>query len=84
LEYRLIYGAWPRIGDRVELRTGFAGVDQRFRVIVHWLLDPDSDRVWGAAAAIAATFDLQTRKLIQHSEASQASMRERLTPGLTL
>jgi acyl-CoA thioester hydrolase len=83
LEYRLIYAAFPRMGERIELRSGFAGVGDRFRTLVHWLLDPDSDRVWGAAAAVAATFDLHTRKLIINSEASQASMRERLTPGLT-
>ena len=31
LEYRLIHHAWPRAGDRLELRSGSAGGDARFR-----------------------------------------------------
>lgn len=82
MEYRLIYFSLPKVGERVELRSGFSNSDARFRTIVHWLLDPNSDRVWGAAAAIAGSFDLQTRKLITHSEAAQKVMQAQVTPGL--
>lgn len=84
LEYRLIHHDWPRAGDRVELRSGLAGGDARFRRLVHWLLDPDTGRPWGSAEAIAASFDLQTRKIIALSEEELAALRSTEIEGLSL
>jgi acyl-CoA thioester hydrolase len=84
LEYRLIHHAWPRAGDRLELRSGSAGGDPRFRRLVHWLLDPDSGRPWGSAEAIAVSFDLETRKLITLSDAEFARVEADAVKGLGL
>ncbi|THD57923.1 MAG: thioesterase [Phenylobacterium sp.] len=84
LEYRLIHLAWPRTGDRVELRSGASGGDARFRRLTHWLLDPDSGRPWGVAEAIAVSFDLETRKMITLSDEALAEANARMIPGLTL
>jgi acyl-CoA thioester hydrolase len=84
LEYRLIHLAWPRAGDRVELRSGSAGGDARFRKLVHWLLDPATGRPWGVAEAIAVSFDLETRKLITLTDQALAQANAEAVPGLTL
>jgi acyl-CoA thioester hydrolase len=84
LEYRLIHLAWPQAGDRVELRSGPAGGDARFRKWIHWLLDPATGRPWGVAEAIAVSFDLETRKLITLTDEALTQANAEAVPGLTL
>ncbi len=84
LEYRLIYLAWPRAGDRLEIRSGSAGGDARFRKLVHWILDPKTGEPWGVAENIAVSFDLETRKLITLSDEALARANAAAVPGLTL
>ena len=84
LEYRLIHHRWPRAGDRIELRTGWAGVDARTRRLIHWLLDPDSGEVWGTAEAIAVSFDLKARKIVDLTDDELKVLRTKVNPGLTL
>ena len=84
LEYRFLYPAWPRLGDRFEIRSGLTGVEPRFGRMVHWILDPDSGAAWASAEAILAVFDLKTRKLVELSEEDRAPWRARITPGLSI
>jgi acyl-CoA thioester hydrolase len=84
IEYRLIHHAWPRAGDRFEVRSGLAGADARTQKVVHWMLDPVSGKAWGTAEAIAVALDLTARKMIPNSEADLERLRARITPGLTL
>ena len=84
IEYRLAHRTWPRAGDRFEVRSGLADVDGRTQKLVHWMLDPVSGKAWGTAEAIAVALDLDARKMIPNSEADQARLRARITPGLTL
>jgi acyl-CoA thioester hydrolase len=84
VEYRLIHLDWPKAGDRVELRSGVAGGDARFRRLIHWLLDPDRGRPWGVAEAIAVSFDLETRKMITLSDEALAEADASVVKGLTL
>lgn len=84
LEYRLIHFGWPRAGDRVELRSGSAGGDARFRRLVHWLVDPDTGRAWGSAEAIAVSFDLETRKIVTLSDEELARVEADAVSGLSL
>ncbi len=84
LEYRLLHLAWPRIGDRFEVRSGVAGVDQRAQRIVHWMLDPETGKAWGSSEAVAISLDLDARKIISINEEAQAVIRRRITPGLGL
>lgn len=84
VEYRLVHHAWPRAGDRVDLRSGSAGGDARIRRLVHWMLDPDTGRPWASAEAIAVSFDLATRKLITLSADELARVEADAIPGLGL
>ncbi|MGA0604193.1 thioesterase family protein [Caulobacter sp. KR2-114] len=84
LEYRILHLAWPRIGDRFEVRSGVAGVDHRAQRMVHWMLDPESGRAWGTSEAVAISLDLDARKIIPITEDAQAAIRRRITPGLAL
>ncbi len=84
VEYRLIHHAWPRAGDRIEMRSGAAGGDARVRRLVHWLLDPATGQPWGTAEAIAVSFDLETRKIITLSETELARVDARTVAGLAL
>lgn len=84
LEYRLIHLDWPRAGDRIEIRSGLVGADARTKRLVHWLLDPQSGQAWGAAEAVAVTFDLDARKIVPISEAARERLMAQATPGLAL
>ena len=84
LEYRLAFLEWPRAGDRVEIRSGLAGVDAKTQRLMHWLLDPETGKAWGTSEAIAITFDLDTRKVVPISKEAQADLAAHITKGLTL
>jgi acyl-CoA thioester hydrolase len=84
LEYRLAQLAWPRAGDRVELRSGLVGADSRTMRVAHWMLDPTTGRPWATSEAIAVTFDLDARKLVPISDAARAALGEKAVAGLGL
>jgi acyl-CoA thioester hydrolase len=84
LEYRFVYLAWPRMGERLEIRSGWAAAEPRMRLMRHWLLDPASGRAWASAEAVLAAFDLEARKMVVLSEEELAPWRAALTPQLAL
>jgi len=84
LEYRLIYLAWPRAGDRYELRSGFTGAEPKLRRMMHWFLDPATGRPWASGEAVAAIFDVEARKTVALTEAELAAWAEFSVPGLTI
>ncbi len=84
LEYRLIQLDWPRAGERIAIRSGLKGVDDRTLQVVHWMIDPDTGKAWGASEAIAITFDLDARKIVPISAAAKAALQPHIVPGLNL
>jgi acyl-CoA thioester hydrolase len=84
LEFRLVYIDWPRVGDRLDLRSGQSGGDGRFRRLIHWLLDPATGRPWASAEALIAPMDLEHRKLVTLSDEALARADALVIPGLTL
>jgi acyl-CoA thioester hydrolase len=84
LEYRLIYLAVPRAGDRLEVRSGLHSGDARFRKLIHWILDPLTGQPWCVAENITVSFDLETRKLLILSDEALAQVRATAIQGLTL
>ncbi len=84
LEYRVAYQAWPRAGDRFEIRSGLAGVNEKTQRFVHWMLNPETGRPWGTAEAVAISLDLEARKVISNSPEDQARLQARVIPGLSL
>jgi acyl-CoA thioester hydrolase len=84
LEYRGLHHDWPRAGDHVEFRSGFADCTSRTRRVFHWMVDPVSGKGWGSAEAVVISFDLDTRKVVDISPAAQAAFMEQAVPGLGL
>jgi acyl-CoA thioester hydrolase len=84
LEYRVAYHAWPRAGDRFEIRSGLAEVGDRTQRLAHWMLDPETGRAWVSAEAVAIALDLGERKVIPIGPAERAHLLTRVTPGLSL
>jgi acyl-CoA thioester hydrolase len=84
LEYRFIYLGWPRVGDHLEIRSGWSGAEPRLRHMVHWLVDPVGGRAWAAAEAVLAAFDTEARRMIVLDEAQLALWRERVVPDLRI
>ncbi|CAN5230455.1 thioesterase family protein [soil metagenome] len=84
LEYRIAQLAWPRAGDRVEIRSGLVAADSRAMRVVHWLLDPTTGKPWGTSEAVAITFDLDARKVVPISDAARAALAEQAVAGLGL
>jgi acyl-CoA thioester hydrolase len=82
LEYRLIYLAWPKAGDHIELRSGLKAFGDKTQTMVHWLLDPVSGRPWGVSEAVAVNFDLDARKIIPIAPAAREALQAFVTEGL--
>lgn len=73
VEYRAVYHAWPRAGDRVELRSAHRELTAKARRVVHWLLDPTTGRPWASGEIVSLFLDLKARKsLTLSAEALQA------------
>lgn len=84
LEYRIVYHAWPGSGDRLEIRSGLAAVDERAQRLVHWMLDPETGRPWATAEAVAIALDLRARRVIPIAPAERARLEARAIPELSL
>ncbi len=84
LEYRIAYRAYPRAGDRFEIRSGLADVDARTQRIAHWMLDPATGEAWGSAEAVAVALDLDARKIVDISDQDRALLQRRVIAGLRL
>ena len=73
MEYRAVYHAWPRAGDRVELRSAHRELTAKARRVVHWLLDPTPGRAWASGEMVSLFLDLKARKsLTLSADALQA------------
>lgn len=84
LEYRLVQLDWPRAGERFELRSGLVGADARTMRMVHWMLDPETGKVWGTSEAVAITFDLDARKVVPIEDAAREALMKTAKAGLAL
>lgn len=84
LEYRIVHLAWPRAGDRIEIRSGLLGTDARTMRVVHWMLDPATGEPWGTSEAVAITFDLDARKVVPVTDAARAALSAHEVKGLAL
>jgi acyl-CoA thioester hydrolase len=84
LEYRLIYLDWPRAGDRITIRSGLSAIEERTQRVVHWMIDPETGRPWGTSIAVAATLDLDTRKLVPATPQALEQLSALVTADLRL
>jgi acyl-CoA thioester hydrolase len=84
LEFRVVHLDWPRVGDSYEVRTGLAGVTDRVKSLVSWMLDPITGRVYGSMQSVAVDFDLDTRRMIRVAPEARAELEGFCIAGLTL
>ena len=84
MEYRILHHDWPRAGDHVEVRSGLSETTPRIRRVIHWMVDPISGKPWVTAEAIALSFDLDTRKVIDINPQAHAALSAQVIPGLGL
>ncbi len=84
LEYRIVYRAWPRLGDRLEVRSGLMGADGRVLRCAHWLLDPATGAAWATSTVSAITFDLDARKAVGISAKAAERLKPETVEGLGL
>lgn len=82
VEARLVFHAWPRAGELIDIHTGVVEVGDKTLRICHWICDPERGGVWATLEVIALTFDAITRKTIAPSEETRARMKARAIPGL--
>ncbi len=78
VEARLVFRAWPRAGDLIEVHTGIAELGDKTMRIVHWLCDPESGGAWASLEVIALTFDAVTRKALAPPPEARARMQARV------
>jgi acyl-CoA thioester hydrolase len=74
VEYRAVYHAWPRAGDRVEMRSAHRELTAKARRVVHWLLDPTSGRPWASAEMVSLFLDLEARRSLTLSDDALKAM----------
>lgn len=83
LEYRVVYADWPRCGDGVEVRSGFAACEPKVRKVFHWMVDPDTGKPWVSSEAVVISFDLDKRKVVELTPEAMAKFEAKLAPGLS-
>jgi acyl-CoA thioester hydrolase len=84
LEYRLIYLALPRAGDRINIWGGCVPAqDGRFRKYISWALDPQTGEPWGVTARISVSIDLDSRKILTPSAEELAAFNAQAIPELS-
>jgi len=84
VEARLVFRAWPRAGDLIEVHSGLAELTTKLTRIVHWLLDPASGKPWASAEVVAINFDLATRKAAELPADLVAARQPRVVSGMTI
>ena len=84
LEYRLIYHAYPKAGDTFEAYSSFARAEERYHSIIHWLVDPATGKPWLTSEAVAVTFDLDKRKIINTRPEHIEKLKKLAPSGLKL
>lgn len=82
LEARLNFHRFPRAGTGYVVRTGLAGVTDKVRTLVHWVLDPATGQALWTMEAVGCLMDLKTRKLKPADPEALAHMKAAVIEGL--
>jgi len=84
LEFRILYGATPRIGDCFEIWAGLQKTDKRTMSLIFWMVDPFSERIYGTMQSVAVVFDIDARAIVGISPTATEALKEFVTEGLEL
>ena len=71
-------------GDRLTVHSGLIGMEGSIQRLAHWILDPESGKPWATSMAVAATLDLDARKIVPVSPAARKRLNAGAIPDLTL
>ncbi len=82
LEYRLIFRAFPRAGDVIEMRSGLRAQGPKTSELCNFLFDADSGACIMSSDAVAVMFDLRTRKAIVPAPEVTQRLLSQAIPGL--
>lgn len=74
LEIRMIHHRAARAGAHLDLRSGLAAVEPKATRIVHWLMDGLTGEPLVTAQGVAASFDLEARKIYERSPEQMARL----------
>ncbi|MGK6317595.1 thioesterase family protein [Neorhizobium sp. DT-125] len=84
LEFRIVYGDRPRLGDCFEIWAGLEKTDKRTMSLIFWMVDPFNGRVFGSMQSVAIVFDLDARAIVQISPAATEALAKHVTEGLAM
>ena len=84
LEYRLVYREYPKAGDTFEIYASFNTAEEKVHSLIYWVVDPVSGKAWASTKAVAVTFDLDTRKIINTQPEHIDSLKKLAPIGLSL
>ncbi|SMC73135.1 acyl-ACP thioesterase [Rhizobium sp. RU36D] len=84
LEFRILKGKTPRLGDCFEIWAGLQRADKRVMHLVFWMIDPITGTVFGSMQSVAVVFDIDRRGIIDISPAAEAALLPHLVAGLDL
>ena len=72
VEARMLFRAWPRAGDLIEVYSGAVELGDKTMRLAHWLCDPERGGAWASFEVMALTFDTLTRKTMTSGQAARA------------
>ena len=78
VELRQTYHRLPRVGERMELRSGLSDLTTKVARLSHWLLDPTTGEPWAEAEMLTVNLDLEARKAVDLPEPLMEILRQRL------
>lgn len=84
LEFRIVGGKTPRIGDCFEIWAGLQRADHRVMSLIFWMVDPFSGAVYGSMQSVAVVFDIDRRGIVEISPAAAEALAPRMIAGLAL
>lgn len=74
LEYRLVFHAWPRLSDVIEVRSALSAISNKVMCLTHYVFDVASGECVASGQAAVVWFDLEARKATE----LPADVREQL------
>lgn len=84
LEFRILKGETPRLGDCFEIWAGLQKTEKRVMHLVFWMIDPLSGGVFGSMQSIAVVFDIDRRGIVDISPDAAAALAPHVIAGLDL
>ena len=83
LEIAFYFHRRPEPGQAFEIWSGVARAGTKVRTLVHNIVDAATGESFASAEAVAALFDLQSRRIVEPDAGAMAELRANVVEGLT-